>query len=104
MANTSSIVKNMGLVAFRKMFERMQIGDFEHTDEETGEVQHFQSLIFSNGDAKTFVSISSKVKDKSPEGIAANRENLQVVEWKTEDKHGYTLCNKGSNAWKDIEW
>lgn len=105
MANTAAnIKKNIDLTKFYGMHEKMQMGSFEHTDEETGEVQHFKSLIFSNGDSKTFVGFSPKLGELTPKEIVAQKNNLQVVEWDNPDtgKHGYTLCKKGNGAWEDI--
>lgn len=104
MANTSATIKNSWtLLAFRGKFDKMQIGKFTHVDEETGEEQHFKSCIFSEGDAKTFVSISSKLGNITPSDIVQQKDDLQVVEWQTEDKHGYTLCAKSDKAWEDVD-
>lgn len=104
MSNTSATIKNSWpLVAFKNMFERMQIGKFSHVDEETGEIQHFKSCIFSKGDAKTFVSFSPRLGELAPSEIKQRKEGLQVVEWETEEKHGFTLCKKSQDAWEDVD-
>lgn len=105
MANTAANIKNSWtLLAFAGKHDKMQVGNFKHVDEATGEIQHFRSCIFSNGDAKTFVGFSPKLGELTPSEIVAKKDNLQVVEWENPEteKHGYTLCNKGQDAWEDV--
>lgn len=106
MSNTTLNIQNSWtLLAFARKFGKMQVGNFEHADETTGEVQHFKSCIFSIGDTRTFVSFSSKLGELTPKEIARQKDDLQVVEWKNPEteKHGYTLCKKAQDAWEDVD-
>lgn len=105
MANTASNIKNSWtLLTFAKKFGRMQVGSFKSVDKETGEIRHFKSCAFSEGDKVTFVGFSPKLGELKPHEIAAQKDDLQVVEWENPEteKHGYTLCKKGQDAWEDV--
>lgn len=105
MANTAANIKNSWtLLAFAGMHDRMQVGNFKNVDEQTGEIHHFKSCAFTHGDKVTFVGFSPKLGELTPGEIVAQKNDLQVVEWENPEteKHGYTLCKKGRNAWEDV--
>lgn len=91
----------MSLLAFAKTYgPQMQVGQFTHTDEDTGEVSHFKSCIFTKGDERTFVAFSSKMGELSPREIVAQKNSLQVVQL---ESGNYILCKQGENTWEDVD-
>lgn len=96
--STVSTIKNSwSLIAFAKEFgPKMQVGEF--VNKETGE--DFKSCIFTNGEIRTFVAFSSKMGVLSPREIAANKNELQVVQ--LESGH-YSLCKQGENTWEEVD-
>ena len=98
MATTSRIVNSWSLLAFAKSHGRkMQVGDF--TNKETGE--NFKSCIFSDDEGnRCFVAFSSKMGELSPKDIAAQKDQLQVVEL---ESGNYSLCKQGENSWEDVD-
>lgn len=102
MATANNNIKNsLSLLAFAKKFgPKMQVGNF--VNNETGEM--FKSCIFDNGETRTFVSFSSKLGELSPKEIAAQKNELQVVQCETKDgKEMYSLCKQGKNTWEDVD-
>lgn len=96
-ATVSTIKNSWSLIAFAKEFgPKMQVGEF--VNKETGE--DFKSCIFTNGETRTFVAFSSKMGVLSPREIAANKNELQVVQ--LESGH-YSLCKQGENTWEDVD-
>lgn len=102
MANEAKMVgikNSWSLLAFAKSHGKMQVGEF--ANKETGEV--FKSCIFTdptNQANKTFVAFSSKMGELTPAQIAAEKDNLQVVEL---ESGNFSLCKQGANAWEDVE-
>lgn len=109
MANSASnngsilkgIVDSWSLLSFAQAHGKAQVGSFEHTDEETGEVKKFKSMVFTDPETnhRTFVSFSSNLGVLTPAQISAQKDSLQVVE--LEGGH-YSLCKQGANAWEDV--
>lgn len=96
-ATVSTIKNSWSLIAFAKEFgPKMQVGEF--VNKETSE--DFKSCIFTNGETRTFVAFSSKMGVLSPREIAANKNELQVVQ--LESGH-YSLCKQGENTWEDVD-
>ena len=96
-ATVSTIKNSWSLIAFAKEFgPKMQVGEF--VNKETGE--DFKSCIFTNGETRTFVAFSSKMGVLSPREIAANKNELQVVQ--LESGH-YSLCKQGENTCEDVD-
>ena len=96
-ATVSTIKNSWSLIAFAKEFgPKMQVGEF--VNKETGE--DFKSCIFTNGETRTFVAFSSKMGVLSPRKIAAEKNELQVVQ--LESGH-YSLCKQGENTWEDVD-
>ena len=104
MATTNNNIKNSwSLIAFAKQFgPKMQVGEF--ANKETGEV--FKSCIFDNGETRTFVSFSSNLGELSPKRIAAQKNELQVVQCETKDgKDMFSLCKQGESGktWEEVD-
>ena len=101
MANNSfsetGINNSWSLIDFAKSHGKMQVGEFFNS--ETGEI--FKSCIFTNptNNTRTFVAFSSKLGEMTPKEIAGRKDELQVVQL---NSGTYKLCNKGSNAWEDV--
>ena len=96
---TNQGIKNSwSLLAFARSHGKMQVGTF--TNKETGET--FKSCIFTNPEdnSRAFVAFSSNLGEKTPAEIAADKDNLQVVEL---ESGNYSLCHTGANAWQDVE-
>ena len=100
-ATVSTIKNSWSLIAFAKEFgPKMSVGDF--ANQETGEM--FKSCIFDNHGTLTFVAFSSKLGVLSPKEIAAQKDELQVVQCETKDgREMYSLCHKGADSWEDID-
>ena len=102
MANTAQnvgIKNSWSLLAFARSHGKMQVGNF--VNGESG--QAFKSCIFTDPtdpSNKCFVSFSSKMGELTPQQIAAEKDNLQVVELETGH---FSLCKQGANAWDDVD-
>ena len=94
--NNQGIINSWSLIAFARAHGKMQVGNF--TNKETGEM--FKSCIFSNGESRTFVAFSSKMGDLTPREIAAQKDELQVVQL---ESGNYSLCRQGQNSWEDVD-
>ena len=98
MAQSNTIKNSWSLLSFAKEFgPKMQVGEFVNGD--TGEV--FKSCIFTTkGGTHTFVSFSSNLGELTTRQIAAQKDDLQVVEL---ESGNYSLCKKGENSWEDVD-
>ena len=94
--SNQGIVNSWSLIAFAKAHGKMQVGEF--ANKETGEV--FKSCIFSDGESRCFVAFSSKMGELTPREIAAQKNDLQVVQL---ESGNYSLCRVGQNAWEDVD-
>ena len=92
------IRNSWSLLAFAKTHGKMQVGEF--ANKETGET--FKSCIFTNPEdnSRCFVAFSSKMGEMTPADIAAQKDELQVVEL---ESGNYSLCRQGANAWEDVD-
>lgn len=105
MANAAvnrGIRNSWSLISFARAHGKMQVGEFTNGD--TGD--KFQSCIFTDmAGGRCFVSFSSNLGVLTPHEIAAQKDNLQVVELEP-DENGvshYSLCKMGDNAWQDVD-
>lgn len=92
------IIKNVSLLAYAMQNGRMSVGTFHN--KVTGE--EFRSCAFTNpttGEVK-FVNFSSNLGELTPQEIAAQKHDLQVV---TLDGGNDILCRKGENSWESVE-
>lgn len=107
MANTKAfdsnyeIVDSMSLLAFARSHGKMQLGKFSDTDETSGEVSEWQSLIFTDdAGTRTFVSVSEKLGTITPQFLLDNYRDLQVIKG---NSGKYMVCKVGQNSWETIE-
>lgn len=107
--NNVGITNSWGLLAFAQSHGRMKVvPPSEHVNKETGEVFTSGSVAFVHPTQKdeqgrpavTFVAFSSKLGELSPAEIAAQKDELQVVELASGN---YCLCAVGSNGWADVD-
>lgn len=76
---------------------KFQVGEF--TNKETAEV--FKSCILTNSNGeRTFLHFSSKMGPLTPAQIAAQKNDLQVVQI---ESGSYILCKQGENTWEDVD-
>jgi len=95
------IVDSMSLLAFARSHGRMQLGKFSQADEQTGEVNEWQSLIFTNdAGERTFVSISEKLTPITSKYVVENHAQLQVIKG---NSGKYMLCKQGNDSWESID-
>jgi len=83
---------------FAKSFgPKMQVGEF--VNRESAEV--FKSCVFTKPDGdRTFVHFSSKMGVLTPAQIAAQKHDLQVIQYTS---GSYILCKQGENTWEDVD-
>lgn len=71
----------------------------ELTNSNTGE--HFRSCAFvAPGGAVTLVGFSSNLGVLTPQQIAAQKSELQVVEL---ESGNFKLCKSGADSWEDVD-
>ena len=94
MATSNVGIKNSwSLISFAKTHGRMKVAPF--VNRETGEC--FKSCAFvSNADVVTLVAFSSKLGELTPAEIAAQKNDLQVVQL---ESGTYKLCKAGHDTW-----
>ena len=98
MADTNNVgIKNSwGLIAFARMKGRMSVAPF--VNKETGE--SFKSCMFTDADGNhTIVNFSSNLGELTPAQIAAQKNDLQVVEL---ESGSFKLCKSGS-TWESVD-
>ena len=97
MATSNIGIKNSwSLISFAKAHGRMKVAPF--VNKETGEC--FKSCAFLKGDSITLVAFSSKLGELTPAEIAAQKDDLQVVEL---ESGTYKLCKAGHDTWEDVD-
>ena len=98
MATSNVGIKNSwSLISFAKTHGRMKVAPF--VNRETGE--YFKSCAFiSNTDEVTLVAFSSKLGELTPAEIAAQKDDLQVVQL---ESGTYKLCKAGHDTWEDVD-
>lgn len=92
--------ESWSLLAFVKEHGgKLQVGNC--ANHETGEI--FKACVVSDGtrENRTFVAFSSNLGELTPQQIAAQKDNLQVVQF--EETGRYCLCTKGENSWEDVD-
>lgn len=100
MANTAQNVgiKNYwSLLSFARAHGRMKVAPF--VNKETGEAFKSCAFVSSEGDT-TLVAFSSKLGELTPQQIAAQKDNLQVVQL---ESGSYKLCKQGTSSWADVD-
>ena len=98
MATSNVGIKNSwSLISFAKAHGRMKVAPF--VNKETGEA--FKSCAFLSSDGGiTLVAFSSKLGELTPAQIAAQKDDLQVVQLKS---GSYKLCRAGHDTWEDVD-
>lgn len=102
MANQSvarTIKNSWSLIAFAREFgSKVATGDC--VNHETGDT--FKAVTFTAEDGtRTFVSFSSNLGVLNGAQIAAQRHELQVVQF--EESGNYCLCKQGENSWENVD-
>lgn len=104
MANEAKLVgikNSWSFMAFARMMGKPKYAK-DMTNRETGE--KFTSIAFMNPDDPTqvrcFANFSSNLGVLSKEELAAQKDNLQVVEL---ESGTYKICKQGENNWEDID-
>ena len=100
MATTTTnvgITNSWSLLSFAKSHGRMKVAPF--VNKETGEC--FKSCAFlSDTDEITLVAFSSKLGELTPAQIAAQKDELQVVQL---ESGSFKLCKAGHDTWEDVD-
>ena len=96
-ATTVGIKNSWSLISFAKAHGRMKVAPF--VNKETGEC--FKSCAFLGSDGEiTLVAFSSKLGELTPAQIAAQKNDLQVVEL---ESGSFKLCKVGKDSWEDVD-
>ena len=98
MATSNVGIKNSwSLISFAKTHGKMKVAPF--VNRETGE--YFKSCAFIDSDEViTLVAFSSKLGELTPAEIAAQKNELQVVQL---ESGTYKLCKAGHDTWEDVD-
>lgn len=98
MAITNVGIKNSwSLISFAKTHGKMKVAPF--VNKETGECFKSCAFLSSEGEV-TLVAFSSKLGELTPKQIAAQKDDLQVVQLKSGN---YKLCKTGHDTWEDVD-
>lgn len=96
-ATTVGIKNSWSLISFAKSHGRMKVAPF--VNKETGEA--FKSCAFLSPEGEiTLVAFSSKLGELTPKQIAAQKDDLQVVQL---ESGSYKLCKTGHDTWEDVD-
>ena len=96
-ATTVGIKNSWSLISFAKAHGRMKVAPF--VNKETGEC--FKSCAFLGSDGEvTLVAFSSKLGELTPAQIAAQKDDLQVVQL---ESGSFKLCKAGHGTWEDVD-
>ena len=96
-ATTVGIKNSWSLISFARTHGRMKVAPFVNKD--TGEA--FKSCAFLSSDGGiTLVAFSSKLGELTPAQIAAQKDDLQVVQL---ESGSYKLCKAGHDTWEDVD-
>ena len=98
MATSNIGIKNSwSLISFAKAHGRMKVAPF--VNKETGECFKSCAFLDSKGGI-TLVAFSSKLGELTPKEIAAQKDDLQVVEL---ESGSFKLCKAGHDTWEDVD-
>lgn len=96
-ATTVGIKNSWSLISFARTHGRMKVAPF--VNKETGEC--FKSCAFLDSDGEiTLVAFSSKLGELTPKQIAAQKDDLQVVQL---ESGRFKLCRTGHDTWEDVD-
>lgn len=98
MATSNVGIRNSwSLISFARTHGRMKVAPF--VNRETGE--YFKSCAFLSSEGEvTLVAFSSKLGELTPKQIAAQKDELQVVQL---ESGTYKLCKAGHDTWEDVD-
>ena len=96
-ATTVGIKNSWSLISFAKAHGRMKVAPF--VNRETGECFKSCAFLSSKGEV-TLVAFSSKLGELTPAEIAAQKNDLQVVQL---ESGTYKLCKAGHDTWEDVD-
>lgn len=96
-ATTVGIKNSWSLISFAKFHGKMKVAPF--VNKETGEAFKSCAFISSTGEI-TLVAFSSKLGELTPKQIAAQKDDLQVVEL---ESGRLKLCKAGKDSWEDVD-
>ena len=94
-----TIKNSWSLIAFARANGKMKVAPFVNSD--TGEA--FKSCMFvdADGNVNKIVNFSSKLGELTPQQIASQKDDLQVVEL---DNGRFKRGKKGSgDTWEDVD-
>ena len=97
METTVGIKNSWTLLSFAKTHGRMKVAPF--VNKETGEAFKSCAFLSSEGEV-TLVAFSSKLGELTPAQIAAQKDDLQVVQL---ESGSYKLCKAGHDTWEDVD-
>ena len=96
-ATTVGIKNSWSLISFAKSHGKMKVAPF--VNKETGEA--FKSCAFLSLDGEiTLVAFSSNLGELTPKQIAAQKDDLQVVQL---ESGSFKLCKTGHDTWEDVD-
>ena len=96
-ATTVGIKNSWSLISFAKSHGKMKVAPFVNKD--TGET--FKSCAFISPEGEiTLVAFSSKLGELTPKQIAAQKDDLQVVQL---ESGSFKLCRTGHDTWEDVD-
>jgi len=107
--NNVGIVNSWSLTAFARSHGAMKVmPSATHVNTQTGEEFTSKSCAFVHPTEKDeqgrnkvcFVAFSSNLGEMTPAEIAAQKDELQVVELASGN---YSLCKQGSSSWADVD-
>ena len=98
MATSNIGIKNSwSLISFAKAHGRMKVAPF--VNHETKEC--FKSCAFLDSEGGiTLVAFSSNLGELTPAQIAAQKDDLQVVQL---ESGSFKLCRAGHDTWEDVD-
>ena len=97
MATTVGIKNSWSLISFARTHGRMKVAPFVNKD--TGEAFKSCAFLSSEGEV-TLVAFSSKLGELTPAQIAAQKDDLQVVQL---ESGSFKLCRAGHDTWEDVD-
>ena len=98
-ASIVGIKNSWSLISFAKSHGRMKVAPF--VNKETGECFKSCAFLGSEGEV-TLVAFSSKLGELTPAQIAAQKDDLQVVQL---ESGSFKLCKAGhgQDTWEDVD-
>ena len=91
------IKNSWSLISFAKFHGKMKVAPF--VNKETVEAFKSCAFISSTGEI-TLVAFSSNLGELTPAQIAAQKNDLQVVEL---ESGSFKLCKAGKDSWEDVD-